>query len=224
MKEKQHTQAINLRKNGLSINKIAQRLVVSKSSVSVWVRDTKLNKHQMRVLSQSVHTQGVIEKRRHTRLLHEETKRNIIRQHAFRQIKSVSRRDLFHIGVALYWAEGSKTKRGSVEFSNSDPKLVMIMKRFFEEICDVRAEKFRGHVYLHPHLSSIRAERFWSKVSGIPRRQFHKTTQQHNRASLGKKDSLPYGTFTTAIYDTNLFLNIQGWMNGFDHILNKISN
>ena len=116
------------------------------------------------------------------------------------------------MGAALYWAEGSKTKRGVVQFSNSDPRLIQFMMRFFREICKVPKKKFRGHIGLHPHLSTKRAEKYWSGVSRIPLNQFYKTTKQQSKASKGKKDSLPFGTFNIKICSTELFLKIKGWI------------
>jgi hypothetical protein len=86
--------------------------------------------------------------------------------------------------------------------------------RFYREICDVPDIKFRAQVLLHPHLDAPRAEKYWSNISGIPRSQFQKTSQQQNKASKGKKDTLPMGTFTIGVYDTQLFLKIMGWMEG----------
>ncbi len=121
---------------------------------------------------------------------------------------------MFLFGVALYWAEGSKTKRGMVELSNTDPMLIKVAMRFFRNICNVPGHKFRGHVYLHPHLSRIRAEQYWSSVSGISQEQFFKTSMQQSRASKGKRDTLPYGTFSIVICSTELFLKIKGWTEG----------
>ena len=48
MKAKEKKQARELRENeGLPINEIAKRLNVSKSSVSLWVRDVELNNKQI---------------------------------------------------------------------------------------------------------------------------------------------------------------------------------
>jgi hypothetical protein len=48
----------------------------------------------------------------------------------------------------------------------------------------------------------------------IPLKQFYKTYQKQNKSSQNKKNSLPYGTFTIIICDTELFLRIRGWING----------
>jgi len=214
MKVEEKRKARELRCQGYSIKEIARKLNVAKSSVSIWVRDIELTPTQKGRLSQKGQSVEVVERRRATRLMRENTRRQKIIDKAQKEIKRISKQELFLMGVGLYWAEGSKTNRGSVEFYNSDLRLIKIMKRFFVEVCEVPEYKFRGHIYLHPHLDASRAEKYWSDISEIPRGQFFKTTQQHNRASKNKKDSLPFGTFSLGVYDTKLFLKIKGWMEG----------
>ena len=180
----------------------------------MWVREIELSSKQKLGLSSKGQSKKVIEQRRTTRLTNENARRQKIIDAAKKEIKPISKQELFLIGIGLYWAEGSKTRRGIVEFSNSDPLLIQIMMKFFKENCNVPPEKFRGHIHLHRHLDPIKAIKYWNKVSGIPTKQFFKTSQQHNRASKNKKDSLPYGTFSIYVCSTELFLRIKGWMEG----------
>ena len=53
----------------------------------------------------------------------------------------------------LYWAEGGKTRKGMVRFSNSDPEMIKIMMAFFRKVCNAPKEKFRGYIHIHPHLN-----------------------------------------------------------------------
>ncbi|MBU2575667.1 hypothetical protein KKF64_01070 [Patescibacteria group bacterium] len=222
MKSKEKSTARKLRELGWSINEIYTKLGVSKSSVSIWVRDIELTKKQKATLSTKGHTKEAIEKRRKTRLTRENARRQKIIDSAKIDIKQISKKELFLIGISLYWGEGSKTRRGIVEFSNSDPLLIEIMMKFFKENCEVPPKKFRGHVYLHTHLDPIKAEKYWSKISRISTKQFFKTSQQHNKASKNKKDSLPYGTFSIYVCNTKLFLKIKGWMESmYNVIINK---
>ena len=219
MKARERKEAIKLRNSGLAINEISRRLKVSKSSVSLWVRNVSLTAKQLDVLQGKKYTKSAIEKRRVTRLTRENARRQVIIDGATEEVLNISIKELFLLAVGLYWAEGSKTRRGTVEFSNSDPRLIQIMVRFFKEICLVPQQKFRGHIHLHPHLNAKKAEKYWSKISSIPTKQFFKTSQQYNRASKGKKDSLPYGTFSIYVCSTELFLRIKGWIEGVSRVL-----
>lgn len=212
MKAEKKKLARKLRKQGWSLNKIRHKLKVAKSSVSIWVRDIELTCKQKQELSKKGIKKEVIEKRRKTRLEKESAKRQIIIDKAKNELKYLSKRDLWLTGIALYWGEGAKTLRSHVQFSNSDPRSVQLMMQFFQKICNVPKNKFRGHIYLHPHLSTNRAKRYWHNITNIPLNQFYKTSKQQSRASKKKKDTLPYGTFNIEICNTELFLKIKGWI------------
>ncbi len=214
MKWIERNKARTLRTQGHSINEIVRLLGVTKSSVSLWVRDVELTASQKKRLSERGHTLESIEQRRTKRLKNERARRMPIFEKAASGIGPLSKKSLMLVGAALYWGEGAKTKRGKVDFTNSDPRSIQLMMLFFRKVCEVPEAKFRGHVILHPHLNALEAERYWSALSGIPASQFYKSSQQHNKASKGKKDSLPLGTFSININDTQLYLRIMGWIEG----------
>lgn len=214
MKYAEKQQSIKMRKEGKSIKEIARILHVSKASVSVWVRNVQLSEKVISKLKQRGTSADIVERRRLTRLSNEDTIRAKQIQDASEEVFNLSKKELFIIGVMLYWAEGGKTKRGLVRVANSDPKIIQIMMKFFRIICEVPESKFRGHIHIHSHMAKEKAEVFWSEISGIPVSQFFKTYSKPSKASLGKKDSIPFGTFEICICDTRLFLRIKGWMNG----------
>ncbi len=219
MKKEEKDKAIELRKQGYSLKEIVSELSVSKSSVSLWVRDIILTTDQKKRLSEKGHSLEIIERRRSTRLTNEKASRQIIINTGIAEIDSVSKQELMFFGIAAYWGEGNKKHRGSVEFFNSDPKFIKIMIKFFTEVCGVPHNKLKGRIHLHQHLDARTAENYWVKISGIPITQFQSTAQQHNKASKNKKDTLPYGTFMVGVYDTKLFLKIKGWMEGIYQVV-----
>ena len=214
MKTEEKLKAIELRKKGQSINDITGALNVSKSSVSLWVRNIELTKAQKQELLKKGLRREVVEKRRKTVLEKENKKRQIIIDDAKKEISFISKKDLKNIGIALYWGEGGKSNRSLVRFSNSDPQMIMVMMRFFKEVCIVPREKFRGHIHTHSHLNKDQAELYWSNISGISLKQFHKTYCKPSKASKNKKNSLPFGTLEIVICSTELFLKIKGWIEG----------
>jgi hypothetical protein len=233
MKREQMERARFLRGQGMSLNEIVATLGVSKASVSLWVRNIALTSTQRAGLSHKGRSLDSIEKRRINRIKNTEEKHAVVITHAKKAIPVLSKRELFLVGVALYWGEGGKTQKGTARVANSDPKIISIMMRFFKEICNVPDTKFRGHVHTFSHLNVGLAEEYWSNISGIPRNQFYKTYSKPSVASLGKKDNLPYGTFEINVNDTNLLLSIKGWIErlgelstveeGTQHIVSKQS-
>jgi len=201
-----------LRKKGYSINQITKETGFTKSSVSLWVRDILLTKKQMKVLSERGRSIESIEKRRINRLFNENKKRLIIINEAKKDFTYISVDQLKLIGTILYLGEGAKTYRGMVRIANSDFSVIKIMMRFFREVCNVPESKFRGHIYTFVHADVDKTEKYWSKVSKIPRSQFFKTYIKPSSASLQKRNTLPLGTFDIYVCDTKLFLTIMGWI------------
>jgi transposase-like protein len=219
MKVIEKQKAIELRKDGESIKDIAASLGVAKSSVSVWVRNVKLSNKQISKLSKNNFSKLVVEKRRTSRIIHEEAKRDAIMFEASRDIAKISKHELRLMGLCLYWGEGGKTNQGVARISNSDPKIISIMMRFFREICSVEESKFRGHIHTYSHLNAQLAEEYWSSISKIPKRQFYKTYIKKSVGSQGKRDKLPYGTFDIYVCNTKLYLQIMGQIEKIKTIL-----
>ena len=213
MKIDAQMQAKKLRAQGVSIGAIASVLEVSKSSVSLWVRDIKITKQQDIRLRSLPFTTEAIEKRRTSRLLNEEVKRAKVINQACEEIDRISDRELWLMGIMLYWAEGGKTQR-MVRFSNGDPKMIKIMMLFFRKICLVPEEKFRGYIHIHSHLDHKMAERYWSEISNIPTKKFFKTYRKESKVNDSSKNSLPYGVMDIYVLETKLFFRISGWASG----------
>lgn len=205
--------AIELREDGHSIKSIAKQLAASQSNVSLWVRGVTLTEEQSAKLRANTHSPDVVERRRLSRLKNELAKRNAVINSAKDAVGAVSQHELWLIGTALYWAEGGKS-RSVVRFSNSDPKMIQLMIRFFKEICSVNQEKLRAHIHIHEHLDARSAEKYWQKVTGIPKEQFYKTYNKPNRSSKGVRNSLPYGVCDIYVLDAKLLLQIKGWIAG----------
>ena len=212
MKLVEKEKARALRKQGKSINQIVVEADLSKASVSEWVRDIVLTKAQKKKLSERGRSMESIEKRRLVRLSNELAKRQIIVDKAKKDYVHISLEQLKLIGIILYLGEGGKTERGTARLSNSDPEVIKMMMRFFREVCKVSEKKFRGNVHTFAHANVEKTEKYWSKISGIPRNQFQKTYIKPSSASLQKRYTLPYGTFSINVCDTKLFLTIMGWI------------
>lgn len=218
MKAIEKKQAIILRKQGKSIKEISRELKVAKSSVSLWVRNIELTSSQIKYLKDKGLFREKIERTRKTRLTNEKIKRDRLINEAKNNVPRITHKQLWLIGIMLYWGEGSKTRR-NVQFSNSDPDLIKMIMLFFRDVCKVPESKFRAHLHIHEHLDFKEAELYWSKISDIDLSQFYVTYRKQSKASKGKKDSLPYGTLDIYVMDTFLFYKIAGWARGISYRL-----
>ena len=179
-----------------------------------------MGKSQKEKISKRGRSIESIEKRRISRLKNEQNKRQIIINKAKKDIIKISLKELKLIGIMLYWGEGGKTGR-VVRLANSDPEIIKIMMRFFREICNVPENKFNGHIHTFAHANINKTEKYWSKITRIPKKQFYKTYIKPSSASLQKRNTLPFGTFDIYVCDTKLFLTIIGWIEKIKEILLK---
>lgn len=213
MKLAEKEKARALRKRGYSINQIVKDTGFSKASVSVWVRDIILTKSQKNKLSEKGRSVESIEKRRISRLTNENKRKRGIIDEAKRDFDKISTKELKLIGIILYLGEGAKTmKQGRASIANSDPDVIKIFAKFLREICNVPENKFRGQIHTFTHANIEKTENYWSKITGIPRKQFYKTYTKPSSASLQKRKTLPFGTFDLSVNDTKLLLTILGWI------------
>lgn len=127
-KSKKRLESRKLRTQGESIKEIAKILSVSPGSVSVWCRDIQLSQEQVFNLQQRMHDPYY--GRRHNYLNEKKEKLNnkieTLKQVGIKEIGRLTKREIFLIGVALYWGEGFK-KDHQVGFATSD----INMGRFF---------------------------------------------------------------------------------------------
>src|SRR5215467_5300032 len=118
-KDDLHAKARRLREQGYDYEEIAAELRVSKSSVSLWVRDMprpeRLSYEECR-------------KRAAERCVRE-TQREATRAAAAAEIGRLTKRELLIAGAIAYWCEGAKNKpyfrHDRVVFMNSEPGLIM---------------------------------------------------------------------------------------------------
>ena len=136
-------QARQLRRAGLPLAEIATRLGVSRSSVSLWVRDVPFDQ-LLRSQRGRRREPNALQRRRQAEIdrLVEEGRARIGR---------LSEREFLVAGVALYAGEGSKTD-GRLTFANSDPRMILFfccwLRRFFE----IDESRLRVRLYLHEGL------------------------------------------------------------------------
>ncbi len=212
MKVAERERARTLRTQGKSINQIVKEIGVSKASASLWVRDIVLSDQQKNKLSEHGRSVASIEKRRLSRLANEHAKTRNVIENAKRDIKEISQKNLQLLGIALYMGEGGKTKKGIARIANSDPALIKMAMRFFREVCGVEECRFYAHIHTFSTTNVEKSERYWSQITGIPRRQFYKTYTKQSSASKQKRETVPYGTVEVGVNDTKLFLTIMGWI------------
>lgn len=214
MKLKEKIEAINLRKLGKSYGEIRAKLGVSKSTLSLWLKDIKLTQEQEKwlyVTLRQKHARQLAKIKKEKRIKKTE---NIVAE-AKNEFTALVQDPLFLAGLMLYWAEGDKSDlREDVKISNSDPAMIRFMMRWFRGICKVPEEKFRIALHIHALHCRQDIEDCWSRLTGIPGNQFHKT-QIKPTTLRQRRNPLYDGTCAITIHNRNLFRRIKGWKLAF---------
>ena len=139
---KERERARQLRAKAWTINEIVAELGVSKSSVSIWVREVEFDEATRAARAGANRRRGA--RRRGPNQLQQRKQAEIVRLIADGAgwIGDLTDRDLLIAGTALYAGEGAKTD-GSVLFANSDPRMVALFLRFLRRFFDVDESRLR---------------------------------------------------------------------------------
>jgi len=175
MKKDLRLKAINLRGKGYSIQELKDTLKVSKSSISLWVRNVKLSKkaktrlEKRYTVAQLASQKSIKEKTRQKTEIANQFAKDIIGKSVLSQETSLV------ICAMIWWCEGNKGVRNAVIFTNSDPELVKSFLFLLRSSLDLDERKFRVLMHLHGYHDEKVQKIFWSKITNIPQTQFNKS-------------------------------------------------
>ena len=125
-------------------------------------------------------------------------------------------------GAMLYLCEGTKLRKDlrfkntyiySIEFTNSNPRIVSLFLRFMKEELEVSQNRIRGQLFIYPDLDLKKVVKIWSRETGIPLRQFQKIIML--KTKISKFKSNPLGTFKVRYSSKEKFLKLQSIIDSF---------
>lgn len=164
--------ALGLRKKGHSYNEILKRVPASKSTLSKWLRDADLSAEEMERVRE--HTGGNRSAGRAKVAASARTRkesRDAEIEEVVAELYAASRGEpLFHAGLALYWANGTKTG-SSFQIASSDPRLLNLMLDWAARYLSVPRESIRLRLYAH----TDGFREVWSRELGVSPSSFQKT-------------------------------------------------
>ncbi|KKT00028.1 MAG: hypothetical protein UW07_C0007G0008 [Candidatus Nomurabacteria bacterium GW2011_GWF2_43_8] len=168
-----------MRKEGIPINEIKNRLGISKSTVSFWCGDIVLTEAQYKKIKKEH-----ILKTQKGRFIGAQMNKNkrldaikLADIWGRKMIKKISKRELLLIATALYWSEGSKSASTSgFIFVNSDPEMILLMKLFLQNVLNIPLEDIVCSIQINRiHKKRInKVLNFWKKLLHLRNSQFRK--------------------------------------------------
>ena len=215
-KDDLRSRARDLRKQGLDYEEIVAELGVSKSSVSLWVRDLPrppgLSYEECRKRSaEGVRKYWAAERPAR------EAERQAISTAAAAQIGPLNDRELIIAGAIAYWCEGAKNKpyrrTDRVIFMNSDPALIGFFLRFLD-VAGIESKDLIYSVQIHETADVDAAQRFWLDLTQADPAQFRRATlKRHNPKTVRKNTAGDYhGCLRIDVRRSSaLYRQIEGW-------------
>ncbi|EKD24313.1 MAG: hypothetical protein ACD_81C00055G0003 [uncultured bacterium] len=215
------TQAINLRKEGFTYSEILKQIPVAKSTLSLWLQDIGLSKKQTHRITtkQLIAAQRGGEAKRQQRI----TRTEQIHKDALKDIGVISKRELWLIGVMLYWAEGSKEKShhfgSGVRFTNSDAAMIRLFLRWLADICNIEKQHIIFDITIHTNHKHRTPDiiQYWANKTGYDPEYFthiyyKQGNPKTNRTNVGESY---YGIIRISVRASSTLLRrIAGWTKG----------
>jgi hypothetical protein len=218
-------EAQKLRGEGKSISEIVSRLNASKSTVSYWCRDIILTRAQQRMLARRQRHAGAAGRLRAAELKRAERVMRSEKDAAqgVRDVGFLNQRDIYILGLALYWGEGYKSGNEECGLTNSDPMIILTFVRWLKSVYGISSKDLVLRVSInqtHRHRVS-QVEQHWSRVTGIPLSQFTATSLIRSASRKIYRDTeTHFGTLRVKVRKgTSLRRRILGSLNALNQQL-----
>lgn len=213
--------ASDMRRRGFSYSEIENRLHVPKSTLSYWLKNLKLTPEQVKKFNDKrVETAkaNALKKISGTFQRIEEVKNS-----SSQDVKEISKKELWLMGVVLYWKNGNKTDlTKGVHFSSSDPSMIKLFLKWLREIGGIREEEIKFDVFIKNTKNEndkavVEIVNRWSEITSFPRHHF---SGIYFQKSVKRKNSKAGFLRVKVVQSSMLARQIAGWIEG----LKKVNN
>jgi hypothetical protein len=221
MKKELREKAIILRKQGLSYREIMAEIPIAKSTLSDWLHSVGLSKHQKQRLTDK--KLAAIKRGGEAKHQQRVVRTKEIIENAKQEIGTITKRELWLIGIMLYWAEGSKEKEhhpGSrASFTNSDPNMIIIFLEWLRQICHKTFADITIDITIHQLQKHRTAEivEFWANTIGCPTTYFQHIYYKKGNSNTRRKNvgKTYHGILKINVKSSSTLLRqIAGWTEG----------
>jgi excisionase family DNA binding protein len=190
----------------LTIDELAERLALSRSTVYYWVRDLPIEGSGP---GGGLPTHG---QRMGTRVMQRKFKR--LRDDAYADgrasFATLIADPTFRDFVCLYLAEGFKRNRNTVSIANSDPTVLVVSQNWLRRLSPDKQLKYSIQYHADQDLDALRA--FWGSKLEIDGGLIRFQRKSNSNQLTGRTWRCQHGVLTIVCHDTLLRARIQAWM------------
>jgi transposase len=178
-KDGKRAEAVELREEGWSINDIAARVGVAKSTVFRWAGHVPLDQDSERAQEKRELAKKRIAGRWDEFRKDRDRRQEEIWEEAAEEVGALTARDVLMLGAIAYWCEGAKSKpwsrRDRLIFINSDASLIELHLRFLE-LGGYELDELNFRLSIHETADAEAAADWWAERLGLPRERFRRPT------------------------------------------------
>lgn len=190
---KDREKALTLRKQGRSYSQIKNTIGIGKGTLSVWLKNYPLSKQRIRELRDW--SEQRIEKFRATMKGKRQRRLDSIYAKQKKILLPLKNRELFLIGLGLYWGEGTKCTMSSLSVSNTNPAIINFYIYWLSKCLGFPKHKMTAYLHLYNDMDIQKEISYWSKILNIPGSQFpHPYIKKTSSKRINHKGTFGHGT------------------------------
>ena len=189
----------------LSIDELAERLALSRSTIYYWVRDLPIpGSGPGSGWPESASRKGNLTMQRKHRLMREGAY-----QQGDEEYERLVADPTFRDFVCLYIAEGYKRDRNIVALCNSDPAVLQLGLRWIRRLSE-KAPTFWIQYHADQDLAALR--QFWGQTLGIDPACIQFQRKSNSNQMAGRIWRSRHGVLTVRVCETLFRARMQAWM------------
>ena len=215
-KKNQKTIVVGLRRQGFSYSEIQKELALPKSTIASWSQNVTMDVgHEQRLQqkrSATAQKNNALRKRRTAEAI------TAIKKSSSHDIRTISKRELWLMGITLYWKNISST--GRVQFTSAEPDLIKLFLRWLQEVGRLKKNEFLFDIFLGSDKQNIRDDAigYWSKNTGFDTEHFshvYLLRRKKKRVVQRKRTTYQHGLLRIRVRASSLLARqIAGWIEG----------
>ena len=196
-----HAQALKLRRRGWSYSAIKKELGIAKSTASAWLNKYPLTEKQIRQFSplsrerRIEHFRDTFRKKRLQAL-------NEAYDIEKDKINNLSQREIYLMGLMLYWGEGMKATRGTISFANTNPAMIRMAIYWLVHCMGFERNKLRVKLHLYSDMKIDIETQYWIDELNLPVMQFKKPYIKESKFGNLTQKGFGHGTCDLNVYGT----------------------
>ena len=205
--------AVSLRRGGYSYSEIQKFVSVPKATLSSWFKDIKLTEAQLKRLEQkrsdAIATGAQVRSKRVNEAIEK------IEKSSAKDIKDISKRELWLMGIMLYWRErvSDRDVKKGVKFTSSDSYLIRLFLKWLMDVGQLGEADVLCDIFIDD--DKKKAIAYWSDVTGFPQESFTRIYIQKAKKKRKKRNikKAEFGLLRIRVKASSMLARqLSGWI------------